>query len=166
MLSNIASYDKMSTHAVRKLFQCINVSDKDSYQQSSQSFHGIDNEISCIANVICILSWPPVHLRKTIDPVHPIFLPDSPTGIRADSRLAPSQWETPLQSNAVSHWLGVNLESPTEIIDITHHPITPPPWYAITRWFVFFSSVLPEIWMGVILLACFSILPRKSVTYM
>ena len=30
---------------------------------------------------------------------------------RADSRLAPSQWETALQSNAVSHWLGANLES-------------------------------------------------------
>ena len=30
---------------------------------------------------------------------------------RADSRLAPSQWETPLQCNAVSHWLGANLES-------------------------------------------------------
>ena len=30
---------------------------------------------------------------------------------RADSRLAPSQWETSLQSNAVSQWLGVNLES-------------------------------------------------------
>ena len=30
---------------------------------------------------------------------------------RADSRLAPSQWETPLQSNAVSHWLGTSLES-------------------------------------------------------
>ena len=31
--------------------------------------------------------------------------------IRADSRLAPSQWETLLQSNAISHWLGTNLES-------------------------------------------------------
>ena len=31
--------------------------------------------------------------------------------IRADFRLAPSQWETLLQSNAVSHWLGANLES-------------------------------------------------------
>ena len=31
--------------------------------------------------------------------------------IRADSRLAPSQWEMLLQSNAVSHWLGANLES-------------------------------------------------------
>ena len=29
--------------------------------------------------------------------------------IRADSRFAPTQWEMPL-SNAVSHWLGVNLE--------------------------------------------------------
>ena len=31
--------------------------------------------------------------------------------LRADSRLAPSQWETLLQSNAVSHWLGTNLDS-------------------------------------------------------
>ena len=30
---------------------------------------------------------------------------------RVDSRLAPSQWETSLQSNTVSHWLGTNLES-------------------------------------------------------
>ena len=30
---------------------------------------------------------------------------------RAASRLAPSQWETSLQSNAVSHWLSANLES-------------------------------------------------------
>ena len=29
----------------------------------------------------------------------------------ADSRFAPSQWETSLQSNAVSHRLGANLES-------------------------------------------------------
>ena len=29
---------------------------------------------------------------------------------RADSRFAPSQWETSLQTNAVSHWLGANLE--------------------------------------------------------
>ena len=31
--------------------------------------------------------------------------------IRADSRFAPSHWETSLQSNAVSHWLDANLES-------------------------------------------------------
>ena len=30
---------------------------------------------------------------------------------RADSRLAPNQWETSLQCNTVSHWLGANLES-------------------------------------------------------
>ena len=36
-----------------------------------------------------------------------IFLCD----FRADTRLAPSQWETSVQSNAVSHWLGANLES-------------------------------------------------------
>ena len=29
--------------------------------------------------------------------------------IKADSSLAPSQWETSLQSNAASHWLGANL---------------------------------------------------------
>ena len=33
------------------------------------------------------------------------------TTVRADSRLAPSQWETWLQRNAISHWLGANLES-------------------------------------------------------
>ena len=32
---------------------------------------------------------------------------------RADSRLAPSQWEMSLQRNAVSHWLGANLKSAT-----------------------------------------------------
>ena len=31
--------------------------------------------------------------------------------VRVDSRFAPNQWETSLQSNAVSHWLGANLES-------------------------------------------------------
>ena len=30
---------------------------------------------------------------------------------RADSRVVPSQWETSLQCNAVSHWLGATLES-------------------------------------------------------
>ena len=30
---------------------------------------------------------------------------------RADSRLAPSQWETALLCNDVSHWLGSSLES-------------------------------------------------------
>ena len=30
---------------------------------------------------------------------------------RADSRFAPSQWETVLHCNDVSHWLGASLES-------------------------------------------------------
>ena len=30
---------------------------------------------------------------------------------KADSRFAPRQWETSLQSNTVSHWVGANLES-------------------------------------------------------
>ena len=30
---------------------------------------------------------------------------------RANSRFAPSQWEMLLQSSAISHWLGANLES-------------------------------------------------------
>ena len=41
---------------------------------------------------------------------------------RADSRLAPSQWETSLQRNAVSHWLGVNLES--ALIQYRRSPFT------------------------------------------
>ena len=36
--------------------------------------------------------------------------------IRTDSRFAPSQWETSLQSNAVSHWLGANLESALDMV--------------------------------------------------
>ena len=42
-------------------------------------------------------------------------------GHRYDSRLAPSQWETALQSNAVSHWLGTNLES---AVVSTRHELT------------------------------------------
>ena len=39
----------------------------------------------------------------------------SHTHIRADSRFAPSQWETPLLYNEVSHWQGANLESALHI---------------------------------------------------
>ena len=31
--------------------------------------------------------------------------------VRADSMFVPSQWETLLQSKAISHWLGENLDS-------------------------------------------------------
>ena len=36
---------------------------------------------------------------------------------RADSRFVPSQWETLLQSNAIPHWLGANLESAVLLLD-------------------------------------------------
>ena len=50
---------------------------------------------------------------------------------RVDSRFAPSQWETALLCNDVSHWLGANLES------------------ALMEWcdeWIFFSGIL--IWQG------------------
>ena len=34
---------------------------------------------------------------------------------RADSKFAPSQWETVLQSNAVSHWLGIGWTDNNEL---------------------------------------------------
>ena len=38
--------------------------------------------------------------------------PSTPSkNCKADPRFSPSQWETSLQSNAVPHWLGANLES-------------------------------------------------------
>ena len=46
---------------------------------------------------------------------------------RADSRFAPSQWETWLQSNAVSHWLGANLESAV-------HTVPKVPYMPSTQW--------------------------------
>ena len=46
-----------------------------------------------------------------------LFLLICVQSIRADSRLAPSQWETWLQINAVSHWLGASPESALSIID-------------------------------------------------
>ena len=45
-----------------------------------------------------------------VDMKNPGPAQQGPSSIRADSRLAPSQWETSLQSNAVSHWLGASLE--------------------------------------------------------
>ena len=62
-------------------------------------------------------------------PIH-----NTPSGIRlmADSRLVPSQWETSLQSNAVSHWLGTNLDSALDLV--------------ISRWpFCMTSSLQPKV---------------------
>ena len=55
--------------------------------------------------------------------------------IRADSRLAPSQWETLLQSNAVSHWLGTCLES-------AWSSLAPSQWERLLR-----SNILSH-WLG------------------
>ena len=52
---------------------------------------------------------------------------------RADSGLAPSQWETPLQSNTVSHWLGANLESALKVyvrLHINHWLLYQPGGYS------------------------------------
>ena len=61
----------------------------------------------------------------------------SSTSIRsiADSRLAPSQWETSLQSNAISHWLGENLESALleKFNSLSHFHLYK--WYA--NWYFF-----------------------------
>ena len=50
---------------------------------------------------ICVIRPP---RRFTVPPLHTLFC-------RTYYRLAPSQWETSLQSNAASHWLDANLES-------------------------------------------------------
>ena len=39
---------------------------------------------------------------------------------RTDSKLSHSQWETSLQSNSVSHWLGANLESALRLLCISN----------------------------------------------
>ena len=46
--------------------------------------------------------------------------PTSRITIRADSRLAPSQWEASLQSNVFSHWLNANLESALTVSEREH----------------------------------------------
>ena len=84
---------------------------------------------------------------------------------RADSRVAPSQWETSLQSNAVSHWVGVNLESAL-------HEKMPP---AIWMWFCSgLKCVYPEwlyfgVYMDIIQTCCclgYGWIPRAPFTNM
>ena len=48
-----------------------------------------------------VISWTASHSPKNYSAI----------SIRADSRLVPSQWETLLQCNALTHWLGANLQS-------------------------------------------------------
>ena len=55
-----------------------------------------------------------------------LVMPDIDLDYTADSRLAPSRWETSLQSNAVSHWLAANLESSLNynLPSVRHQAIT------------------------------------------
>ena len=58
---------------------------------------------------------------------------------RADSRFAPSQWETALLCNDVSHWLGTNLESALMQV-ISNTFISPNNGLATSRWQVIVMS--------------------------
>ena len=62
------------------------------------------------------------------------------SNIRADSRFAPSHWETALLCNTASHWLGANLESAQSMEK-----------YGVF-WGVFMSSLTREMYMSFILL--------------
>ena len=62
--------------------------------------------------------------------------------LRADSRLAPSQWETLLQSNAVSHWLGANLESALWAVFIMLPNLTPILWSFVIITHLLWSFVI------------------------
>ena len=63
-------------------------------------------------------------LRMILNHLHLFPVVDPQMGIRADSRFAPSQWNTVLLCNAVSHWLGTKLESAL-YNDILELPLTP-----------------------------------------
>ena len=54
---------------------------------------------------------------------------------RTDSRFGSSQWETPLQSNGVSHWLGAKLESALLYMCV----------HGITFWLYYFADLLITI---------------------
>ena len=66
---------------------------------------------SCPEELIPVILCAVYHLTSDFSAQKSSHLGRSPSGTTADSRLAPSQWETPLQSNGISHWLGANLES-------------------------------------------------------
>ena len=76
--------DLLQYHIMRYVQKCISYY-KTTYYSTSQ------------------LTWHPKIL--TLHILYLILIDDP------DSRLGPSQWETSLHSNAVSHWLGANLES-------------------------------------------------------
>ena len=76
---------------------------KDSIHLTSTNMDNITEKNICSVKTVCTDIY---EMQLLIHASHTMF-----NKHRADSRLAPSQWETSLQSNAVSHWLGANLES-------------------------------------------------------
>ena len=62
---------------------------------------------------------------------------------RAESRFAPNQWETSLQSNAVSHWLGANLGSALVVCSLQRVWVTT---YCLLAWLGHERQVLVQYW--------------------
>ena len=76
--------------------------------------------LGAISTQRCLTSIGIAIIKKRLSHKRLIIVWGIPTyiHIRADSRLAPSQWETSLRSNAVSHWLGANLKSALHITTV------------------------------------------------
>ena len=66
---------------------------------------------------------------------------------RADSRFAPSQWETALLCNDVSHWLGASLESVVNILHSNRHLSSLYPQRHLPPLFLFVASVLLVLYL-------------------
>ena len=56
--------------------------------------------------------------------------------IRDEYRFTPSQWETSLQSNAVSHWLGANLQSALQTPVMSGFLLIP----VTKKWNIFYTA--------------------------
>ena len=86
--------------------------------------------------------------------------------IRADSMLAPSQWETPLESNDISHWLGANLESAL----LYNHVVLKADWFSFRADSGFASSQRETAllcndvshWLGANLESAQSFIPERQ----
>ena len=76
--------------------------------------------------------------------------------VSADSRFAPSQWETPLLCNGVSHWLGTSLES--DMFICFWHPET----YTCT----FYSAVPLSIFSQILTIGAQYTSPMRAIYYM
>ena len=78
-------------------------------KQSNVKFIIVSNYMLLMMSCACMFHQPqPVFLQPSLQNKHSYY---EEYISRADSKLAPSQWETSLRSNAVSYWLGANLES-------------------------------------------------------